>query len=62
MRMCIRGTANLFDKNHLLHINETATGASNSCLYSDIAINVIRLIILIMSVDQLIEQQANNLK
>ena len=29
----------LFDKNHLLQTNNTATGAPNSCSYSDIAIN-----------------------
>ena len=44
----------IFDKNHLLQTNGTATGAPNSCSYSDIAIN---------RIDRLIEQeQANNFK
>ena len=44
----------IFDKNHLLQTNGTATGAPNSCSYSDIAIN---------RIGQLIEQvQANNFK
>ena len=44
----------IFDKNHLLQTNGTATGVPNSCSYSDIAIN---------RIGQLIEQeQANNFK
>ena len=38
----------MFDKNRLLQINGTATGASNPCSYSDIAID---------RLDRLIEQE-----
>ena len=53
-QICLHNNNSLFDKNRLLQTNGTATGAMNSCSYSDIAIN---------KLDQLIEQErANNFK
>ena len=54
LQICFYNNNYIFDKNHLLQTNGTATSAPNSCSYSDIAIN---------RLDQLIEQeQANNFK
>ena len=39
LQICLCNNNSLFDKNHLLRTNNTATGAPNSCSYSDIAIN-----------------------
>ena len=54
LQICLYNNNSVFDTNHLLQTNGTATGAPNSFSYSDIAIN---------RLDQLIEQeQANNFK
>ena len=54
LQICLYHNNSLFDKKHLLQTNGTATGALNSCSYSEIAIN---------RLDRLIEQeQANNFK
>ena len=39
LEICLYNNNSIFDKNHLLQTNETATGAPNCCSYSDIAIN-----------------------
>ena len=39
LEICLYNNNSIFDKNHLLQTNGTATGALNSCSYSDIAIN-----------------------
>ena len=54
LEICLYNNNSIFDTNHLLQTNGTATGSPNSCSYSDIAIN---------RIDRLIEQeQANNFK
>ena len=54
LQICLYNNNSIFDKNHLLQTNGTATGAPNSGSYSAIAIN---------RSDWLIEQdQANSFK
>ena len=54
LQICLYNNNLTFDKNHLLQTNGTLTGVSNSCSYSDIAIN---------RLDRSIEQEeANNFK
>ena len=38
LRICLYNNNSKFDQDNLLQTNDTATGASNSCSYSDLAI------------------------
>ena len=56
LQICVYNNSSIFDKNHLLQKNGTATVVPNSSLYSDSDITINRL-------DRLIEQeQGNNFK